>query len=273
MKILILYHSGAGNTKMLSEIIFERINKEFEVEIDHIDKKYDNKYLQEFDLIILGFPTHHAAPSLSITEFVNKLDRFKKTVKAFIFTTYGLYTGNSLRIFAKMLNEKNVKVLFYEKFRSPATDGVLLFSDKLKFMFRFESKITNKLNRFINKINNFKNLTRNKIPPYEWYVPLNNIIKPFGIKYYEKLKNSMEIIPDKCTNCNLCVSVCERNAWEASEPVPVFKAENCEFCLECVHKCPTEAIIFSKNMENKQHLNKRFYYEMKKKITNAQQII
>ena len=33
MKILILYHSGAGNTKLLSEIIFERINKEFEVEI------------------------------------------------------------------------------------------------------------------------------------------------------------------------------------------------------------------------------------------------
>ncbi len=269
MKILILYHSGAGNTKLLSEILFERLKKKFDVEISHIDKKYRNEYLQKFDLIVFGFPTHHACPSLSVAEFVKNLAVFDKPLKAFIFTTYGLYTGNSLRIFAKMLNEKNIVVLFYEKFRSPATDGVLLFSDKLRFMFGFESGISDKLDNFANKIMNMERLTENNIPPYEWYVPLNDIIKPFGIKYYEKLKKNMKIVPDKCTNCNLCVSVCERKAWKSDNPMPIFNPENCEFCLECVHKCPTEAIVFSKKMENKKHLNKQFYREMKKKIINA----
>ena len=266
MKILFLYHSGAGNTKLVSELLFESLKKNHQVEISHINKEYNYKRLQQFDLLIFGFPTHHAAPTLTMTEFINQLNKFNYPVKSFIFTTYGLYPGNSLRIFAKQLNNKNIEVLYYEEFKAPATDGVLLFTDKLKFMFEFEQKLQAKINRFIKKVENFHKLTQNTLPPYKWYVPLNDMIKPLGMKYYEKLKSHMHIIPELCTNCNLCVTVCDRRAWKAEEPIPSFILENCEFCLECVHKCPTKAIIFSDSMKEKPRLNKRFYYYLKKKI-------
>ena len=108
MNISILYHSGAGNTKLISELLYEQLKQTHEVEVHHIDSKFNNDYLSKFDLLIFGFPTHHAAPSLSMAEFINHLDKFDHRVKSFIFTTYGLYPGNSLRILAKQLNNKNI---------------------------------------------------------------------------------------------------------------------------------------------------------------------
>ncbi len=266
MKILILYHSGAGNTKLVSEILLNRLKQTHQVEISHVKKEYENTRLQQFDLLIFGFPTHHAAPTLTMTEYINRLNKFDQPIKSFIFTTYGLYPGNSLRIMAKLLQTKNIKVIDYEEFKAPATDGVLLFTDKLKFMFEFEKKLQEKINRFVAQIENFQNLTPKKLPPYKWYEPLNNLVKPLGMKYYEKLKSQMHIDPDLCTNCNLCVTVCDRSAWQSGNPIPEFVLDNCEFCLECVHKCPTQAIIFSDFMKDKPRLNKRFYHNLKKTI-------
>ena len=107
IKILILYHSGAGNTKLIAEKIYDSLRDIYEVEISHINSTYTTGRLQAFDLVIFGFPTHHAAPSLSMIEFVDNLNPFTTPANAFIYTTYGLYTGNSLRIFARMLREKN----------------------------------------------------------------------------------------------------------------------------------------------------------------------
>ena len=266
MKILILYHSGAGNTKLVSEILLNRLKQTHQVEISHVNKEYDNTYLQKFNLIIFGFPTHHAAPTLTMTEYINRLNKFKQPLKAFIFTTYGLYSGNSLRIMAKQLQIKNIEVLYYEEFKAPATDGVLLFTDKLKFMFEFEKKLQEKIDRFVTQIVNYQNLQSGKLPPYKWYEPLNNLIKPLGMRYYEKLKSQMHIVPNLCTNCNLCVTICDRSAWQSGFPIPEFILDNCEFCLECVHKCPTEAIIFSNSMKHKPRLNKRFYHNLKKRM-------
>ncbi len=266
MKILILYHSGAGNTNLVSEILLNRLKQTHQVEISHGQKEYGNARLQQFDLLIFGFPTHHAAPTLTMTEYINRLNKFEQPVKSFIFTTYGLYPGNSLRIMAKLLQTKNIKVLDYEEFKAPATDGVLLFTDKLKFMFEFEKKLQEKIKRFVAQIKNYQNLNSNKLPPYKWYEPLNNLVKPFGMSYYEKLKSQMHIVPDLCTNCNLCVTVCDRSAWQSGEPIPEFVLDNCEFCLECVHKCPTQAIIFSDFMKAKPRLNKSFYHHLKKTI-------
>jgi len=140
-------------------------------------------------------------------------------------------------------------------------------------MFKYENGISSKLDSFTNSVINYKRLTKNRIPSYQWYVLFNELIKPFGIKQYENFKKKMQIISDRCTNCNLCVNVCERNAWIENEKMPDFRVNNCEFCLECVHKCPTEAIIFSNKMKNKPRLNKKFFNKLKKEITNAQHCV
>lgn len=113
---------------MISKLIFEQITQAHQVEVEYISTK--NDYLSKFDLLIFGFPTHHAALSLSMIEFVYHLTKFERQAKSFISIIYGFYPGNSLRILAKQLNDKNIKILFSEEFKAPATDGVLLFSAK-----------------------------------------------------------------------------------------------------------------------------------------------
>ena len=268
VKALILYHSGAGSTKFVAEMIKEKLSDVFEVELNHINSFYDNKKLDEYELVVLGFPTHHAEPSLSMKEYIDALSSFVKSKKAFIYTTYGLYPGNSLRIFAKQLQGKNFQILAFEEFKAPASDGVLLFSDKLRFMFQFEKEFNDKLNNFTEKIENYKDIKPNTLPPYKWYVPLNDLIKPVGEKIYKKYRHNMHIDAELCTNCNLCVKVCDRNAWSKGENTPSFDVEKCEFCLECVHKCPEKAIVFTEKMKDKPRLNRKFFKKIKETFSS-----
>jgi len=72
-------------------------------------------------------------------------------------------------------------------------------------------------------------------PAYKWYVPLNKIAAFWGERAYNGYRDNLQILAEKCTNCNLCVQNCERESWMEGAEQPVFDPVNCEFCLECVH--------------------------------------
>lgn len=273
MTILILYHSGAGSTKLTSEIIASQLKGELDVDILHINFNFNYKKLYDYDFLIFGFPTYHCEPSTSMMDFIKQIPKLEKPIKAFFFTSYALYTGNCLRIFYQELNKRNFEILGCFQFRSPASDGVLMFSSRLNFMFRFEKNYSNHIKKVVSEIKNFKHLKKIRKPIYKWYVPLNEIAKYFGEREYDKMRNKMHIVTDLCTNCDLCVINCERNCWTSNELLPNFEPDNCEFCLECIHKCPKKAIIYSEKMKGKPRLNKKFFIDRKKEITNAQQCI
>lgn len=265
-KILILYHSGAGSTKLTSEILAQQLQKTFNVSIEHINFKFDYKKLYNYDLLVFGFPTYHCEPSTSMMDFIKQIPNSDGTIKTFFFTSYGLYTGNCLRIFYQELIKRHFKILRYYQFRSPASDGILMFSSRLKFMFNFEKNYTNHIKRVVTDINNYKKLNTKRKPLYKWYVPLNEIAKYYGEKEYNKMRDRIHIVTELCTNCNLCVINCERICWTSNKKEPTFKSDNCEFCMECIHKCPQKAIIFSDKMINKSRLDTQFFKNKKKKI-------
>lgn len=106
--ILILYHSGAGSTKALAEIYSEKLGKYHQTDIEPISLEYDYKKLLEYDFLILGFPTYHCEPSLSMTEFIDNMPKFETEIRGFAFTTCGLYSVNTMRIFVKRALRKNL---------------------------------------------------------------------------------------------------------------------------------------------------------------------
>ena len=95
-KIAFLYHSGAGCTKTTAEILAKKLEKVFDIDIKHID--YDYSLLSSYDVVILGFPTYHCEPSGSMMDFIQKIPIFENSIKAFIFTTYGLYRSEERRV-------------------------------------------------------------------------------------------------------------------------------------------------------------------------------
>lgn len=56
----------------------------------------------------------------------------------------------------------------------------------------------------------------------------------------------IEIIdPDRCTSCNVCVTICPTNVFEMEEGrVPTLdRRADCQTCFQCEAYCPEDAIF------------------------------
>lgn len=55
---------------------------------------------------------------------------------------------------------------------------------------------------------------------------------------------SVQVSPDKCVNCGICYQVCPaKSVKRLSESHQIIKNE-CLVCIECVRKCPKDAITY-----------------------------
>ena len=100
-KMLVLYYSGVGNTKRVSEVIASNLSIEYIVDIYSIENLPNTFSFDNYKAMVIGFPTIHSSPAKPINIFLDKLDKLKKPIVAYIFTTFGLYSCNTLRILAK----------------------------------------------------------------------------------------------------------------------------------------------------------------------------
>ena len=106
-KTLIIYHSGSGSTKTVSQVLREKLSKSFKTKLLEVNLKFNYQILLDYDFIVFGFPTYHCEPSTTMMDFLKQMPVFNKPLKSFIFTTFGLYPGNSLRIFIKLIITEN----------------------------------------------------------------------------------------------------------------------------------------------------------------------
>ena len=263
-KILIIYHSGSGSTRTVGQVFREKLSKLYTVDMVQVGPRPNYQMLSDYDLLLFGFPTYHARPSTSMMEYVDNMPRAQAPQTAFVFTTCGLYTGNSLRILIKRLEEKNIMAAGALQIRGPASDGVLLYPSLFSLMFKYEKRAAEKISQAVADIGRLlrSHTTRPRIPAYKWYAPINDVVNFFGKRAYHKYRDGLHTLGDRCTNCNLCVRNCERGCWTEGKGHPSFKPTNCEFCLECVHNCPQQAIVFSDKLKDAPRLDRAFYRDL-----------
>jgi flavodoxin len=232
-RILVIYHSGVGNTRLVSELLAGRLAREAEVKLHRIPFAQARPDPVGFDFLIFGFPTFYCRPSPSMAEFVDSLPRFAARTPSFIFTTMGLYAENSLRVFARMLAKKNIIPTGYMEVKSPGTDGVLFLPAFLGSLREFEKTLLTKVRIAAGAILSALSVVGGtratpKIPAYKWYTPLSRagqlVLDRIGI-----FKSRMRIVRERCDNCGECVTVCRRGAWNADNARPFFSAAACEF--------------------------------------------
>jgi flavodoxin/ferredoxin len=266
-RILIAYHSGSGSTRTISEILRDKLSNYYKIDFVKICQDFDYMKLPHYDLVLLGYPTYYFKPSYSTLEFVEKMPVFKNKIHFFLFTTYGLYSGNSIRTLVKVLAERNAIINGYSQIRGPASDGVLLLPSFLRLFFKYERKVNIKIDRMVRTIK--ESLIESgkilRIPLPRWYSPVTGLFSKQiqGINY-SAYKRNLNVLDDRCNNCNICVNNCIRNSWEKGKNKPIINIDKCEFCLKCVHNCPTRAIIFSEKMKDSPRLDKTFYNELKR---------
>lgn len=264
-KIMILYHSGAGSTKTIAEIYNQLLNQHT-VQMASVTESIPMDSLDNSDLLIFAFPTYHCTPSTSMRKFVQRIPVLKAKAKAFIITTYGLFSGNAIRIFSQEAKKKNIITVGYSDYKAPATDGTLLFPP-FSFMYRYENKIEYAIRNDVEKIIALLDspFPEEDIPAFKLYTILNAPNKYLGEKYQPVIK----IIEDRCIQCNMCINNCPNNCWAPGQnKYPLFNRSDCESCYRCIHHCPEDALIISSRTVTKKKLNHKFYRELKDGILN-----
>lgn len=243
MKILMLYYSGVGNTKMVAGKICERLEKTCDITVVSIEEMTDNFEWIVYDALIIGFPTIHASPAKPIMDYIKTLQSLPKAVPAFIFTSCGLYSANTLRIFAKECVKRNVIPIMGKCYRCSATDGALI-APFMSVWFRHEKKLEEKIAKdsddFIGLMNTKYEIS---LPRFKLYSILNYPNKILGQHFLP----SIYIHKDHCISCDKCIASCPVSSISKDmEGYPFVQGSTCIHCYRCIHHCPKKALSLSK---------------------------
>ena len=264
-KVKIIYHSGVGNTKLIAEIFFQELKKTDNVTLIDIHKESLTS-ISDSDFLILGFPTYHCEPSKSMELFISKIKKAENPIPAFIFTTCGLYSSNTLRIFSKKCIDLNIVPVGSRSYRTSATDAVLLFP-YIRFIKSYQKNTGKKIFSDIKLIKELleRNTVLAKLPRFKLHSILNYPNKVFG----KILKRKIYLLKNQCIKCSLCIKNCPYHCFtQNTDFYPQFNIKNCENCYRCIHRCPETALSVYKNKAVKTQFNNEYFQKKKYDIKN-----
>jgi len=108
-KVIVVYESKYGNTKLVAETIIEGMKqvKGIETALNEV-KEIDLHQISSYDAILIGSPNHIGGPTRSIKKFIDKLGKLNLGEKRFaVFDTYlGKDFEKAVKKMEKRINEK-----------------------------------------------------------------------------------------------------------------------------------------------------------------------
>lgn len=240
--LLIIYFSGAGNTKAVSEYIKRCADEKYAAEIYPVEKLPDDFSFERYSAVIIGTPTYHSEPAKPLMDFVGRISP-NRNIPAFIFATCGLYPENCLRILGKKCLEHSVVPIYYASYRCSASDGILL-APFMKCWFKNEKGLSEKIKKDVSIFfGRLKSQAKADMPRYRWYAPLNYPNKMLG----KAVTFPIYLHKDRCVKCGKCEKNCPQSAVSNKDGYPVINRADCINCYRCIHHCPGMALSLYKN--------------------------
>jgi len=252
MKIQILYFSAVGSTKEIAKMMANSLSTH-ETHLQSIEEDH-SKDFSSFQAVIIGTPTHHAAPTQRLMSYIDELPVQKHAIPTFVFNTKGLAACNTNRILAKKLHTKNFITIFEADYRAPASDGALLIPSFNRF-FEFEKEVESKVKQdcqaFIKLLQTDKAFVTNS--PHFRLSSIINAPNKFGSRLF---KLQIKTHAEACSKCHLCSKHCPYQAFTISEHgIPYVVKKKCTNCYRCIHRCPNRALSLFKKAKHKSVLN------------------
>ncbi|MGL1894192.1 MAG: EFR1 family ferrodoxin [Spirochaetaceae bacterium] len=233
MRTELYYFTGTGNSLYLTKQIANKFENSKIIPITNLDLTKDViSYAENIGII---FPVY----CLDIPEIVKQFMKVLKTNNnsyIFIYYSYGGSSGNTAFKSFKILKDNNIILSNYFGVKLP--DNSIVYTppkENIKIIFDSAYKI------IISSIDKICAKEISKAPPYNYLNNISGALLKIGVWYLGF--DRMYIIPDKCTNCNLCTRICPLNNIEENESLPIIK-KNCEMCFACINFCPKEAIRY-----------------------------
>ncbi|MFA6831118.1 MAG: EFR1 family ferrodoxin [Bacteroidaceae bacterium] len=259
MNIVLLYYSGAGNTKYIAQKMLTKLNERFHyVELSRITHKPLTKMDYEIDLFIVAFPIMNFEAPRLVTETIQQLQAMDKPI-AYL-CTKAFMSAEAIAKLSTISTQHGLRTVAKLDLYMPSSDGLAFLAkkgSKLEKVFKgFHSRnIGLKLDRFIKKSERNRQIKVYK----KWYSYLSFLIpkktKRTIDEQFTKFIPRFHVLNDSCVQCMLCVHNCPEENIRFEEGEIKF-GSNCDMCLKCLHHCPVDAIQIGNLTTGKSRYNK-----------------
>ena len=250
-KVLIMYFSGVGATKIVAERMFTLLARECETELFSIESK-EVPSMNEYDALVVGTPVYHGAPPKIVVRYFEMIPELTKKMPVFIYNTRGLSSFNTNRLLSRTLFRNKIVTVMDREYRSPASDGTVI-APFIKRFFEFEKNIEQKIDRdcadFLELL--IRGEAQGYIPRFRFGSIVNAPNKWAG----QLIVLKIHLHKEQCTRCGNCIEQCPHAALFAEkEGYPFRNSKDCENCCRCIHQCPHAALSLSKRRVLKKQL-------------------
>lgn len=241
---MIFYYSATNNSKNVAQELCGR-NENLISIIECVQKKnyiFEIKVDENIGFVI---PTYFYGIPKMVEEFLKKIEieAIDEHYK-YLVLTCGLNTANAAGIFEKQLGHYLNAIYAVKMVDTYVPLHKIPKSQEIKIIMEKAQKDISKIKEQIQtKCTGDFNLYKGICP-----ILMSQILYPF---YLKGRKTKKFFTTDKCNGCGKCSKECIRGVISIVDKKPVWKEEQCELCLKCLHQCPKEAIEYGNNTKNK----------------------
>lgn len=250
MKGLIFYFSGTGTTKLAVKYIASKVKH---VDFDFHDmSSCDMPSIENYS--IFGFATFAKMlyPPKYVEEFIKKIKIIKKK-DAFVFNTYGLINGNTLKRLGDLVTDAGFTLIDAYALHTPESSPKMILSGITSENSPNKRELE-KFHDFIKGLDTkIENISKGKVvKPISLKTSIhttllrNIAIKSKYINNKHVTIGKKHINKDKCLHCGKCQKVCAYNAIRMENQFPIFDENKCDSCFICFNLCPSQAIFSDK---------------------------
>ncbi|HWQ75102.1 MAG TPA: EFR1 family ferrodoxin [Syntrophomonas sp.] len=245
--LMILYFSATGNSRYIAERIARETNDEtVSLNLLMKENKKDD-LISETKPFVFVCPTYAWRLPRVVDDYIRKTV-FKGNCKVYFVMTCGGETAGAIRHVKKLCQYKGWDLQGFAEVVMP-DNYIVMFPaiDKAtaKNIIEGAKPLINRISVDIHNGNHFSILAQKGI--IGWLE--SGLVNGMFYKLFVHAKG-FHVNETKCVCCGKCAELCPLNNIAITSGKPVW-GYHCTHCMACLHRCPTEAIEYKKNTQNK----------------------
>jgi ferredoxin len=252
MNITIFYFSGTGNTKWVSTLLKENLEKfDHNINLVSCDRTFEvNKEVSDADIVCIAFPIYASYAPKPIVNLIKNLP-IVSNKKLIGISTAGYISGDVLPFTLDTLKSKGYIPQIYENIvvgnnmHLPGLSPLKVTNEKT--LKKREAKIKSKISKIVNHINDDKSYLEGKTI-FDLFFGL---LQRFFSKNFESIAFKGFFADENCTKCKWCINNCPTKNISISGDKITF-SDNCILCLRCYNYCPSLAVQSTNKTKNKE---------------------
>ncbi len=244
MHIALYYYSSTGNTHLACRYIAHQLHP---AQVDLIEMSKNAPVdLSAYDGVGFATPTFFMGLPYLVSRFIEQLPR-QQDKSAFVFNTYGMMSGQTLKLLTKLVTAKGFKVI--------AGHSLLMPENYPPFVAKGWGNVDAPGDKEMAGFNQFLTHLSSRLAALQAGQPverarisiglLNSLMRPKSPAGARREIGLFFVDEALCSGCGTCSAACPYGAI-TFDSKPIFVAEQCCGCWTCFNHCPQQAIFTRK---------------------------